>query len=75
MGRLNTQTKLLLLIGPIFLMLIFGLFFLYRSGEKEALLIIEDKSKERAALLGELVDLYGEPLKTLAYDYSYWDEM
>ena len=75
MGRLNTQTKLLLLIGPIFLMLILGLFFLYRSGEKEALLIIEDKSKERAALLGELVDLYGEPLNTLAYDYSFWDEM
>jgi PAS domain S-box-containing protein len=75
MARLRTHTKLVILMGVVVIAFFYGLIGLYHSAGKQALLQLEDKTQDRAAILSELVDLYGAQLKTLANDYSLWGEM
>jgi signal transduction histidine kinase/ActR/RegA family two-component response regulator len=75
MRNIKTQTRLILLMGIVILVFLAGLISLYRRGEKEAFLLLEDKAKERASFLNESIELYGGQLKIFVYDYSYWDDM
>ncbi|MEW5923973.1 MAG: response regulator [Candidatus Zixiibacteriota bacterium] len=75
MAGLRTETRLIVLIGLVIGAFLCGLLLLYNSGEKRTALLVEDKMKERAEFLAEFVELHAEPLKTFAYDYSFWDEM
>lgn len=75
MTRLTVQSRLFLLIATLVVLFLGGLVILYRTGEQQAGLILQERAKEKAALLEQLVDLFGQPTHTLSYDYSYWDEM
>ncbi len=69
------QTKLSLLVGLVILLFVAGMFILYFSENGKVLDILENRREEKRALVKELASLYSEPSRTLAYDYSFWDEL
>ncbi len=75
MGRLTTQVRLLLLTGLMVGLFVLGFVVLVHYDRQQAETLLNERRAERQTLLAQLVDLYSGPLHTLAYDYSYWDEM
>lgn len=71
MKPLRTQTKLLVLMGLVICAFLCGLAFLYRFGEKQAGILLEEKMAEKASFLNEFINLYEDPLQTYAFDYSF----
>lgn len=71
----NTQNKIILLVTLIALVMIAGLFLLRDSDENKLKMLLSERKKEYALLLDNVIDFKSKSLQTLAYDYTYWDEM
>ncbi|PWB76255.1 hypothetical protein C3F09_00845 [candidate division GN15 bacterium] len=71
----RTQTRFILLFSAIIAIVILGAYLWQQSEYAKADLLLRDKKHEKAVQTAELVELRGEALKTVAYDYTYWDEM
>jgi two-component system, cell cycle sensor histidine kinase and response regulator CckA len=71
---IRIQTKLALLVGFVILSFLSGMTVLYRSELAKVRDIMASRQEEKAVLVDELVTLYSAPSRTLAYDYSFWDE-
>lgn len=67
------KVSLVLVAITVLLLLTFVLLGLSARHETESL--FRQRSEETESLIRNLVDLKGEAMKTLAYDYTYWDEM
>jgi signal transduction histidine kinase/CheY-like chemotaxis protein len=73
MGLIRRRIFLLLsVLGCGFLV---GLAALQGGEEKRAEETARSTAEQRSQLLRQLLELRGESLKALAYDYSFWDEM
>lgn len=68
------QTKLAILVGFLVLTFFSSMTLLYRSEQEKVHDIMHRRQEEKTALVRELFNLYGAPPRTLAYDYSFWDE-
>ena len=75
MARLNTQTRLIALLCLVVAVFVGAYLILRHSQDGEAAAMLAGLQSSRAELLGDLLDLTGESLKTFNHDYSYWDEM
>lgn len=71
--RIHTRISLLLLALMVFF--IGGLVFSNYLDKESAKILLKDTTKEKAEALDVIMELQGKPLKTYAYDYSYWDAM
>jgi CheY-like chemotaxis protein/signal transduction histidine kinase len=72
---MKIQTKIISLLFLVLAMFITGLKFLEYSQKQHAESLFRDKSQERRHVFDKLIELKGEFLETLAFDYTYWDEM
>jgi len=72
---MKVRTKLILLLSLlVFIFLI--IFILFRNNERKTLVFLfQNESKEKGKVFDKLLMLKGKSLETLAYDYTYWDEM
>ncbi len=71
--RLHLRILSLFLFCIVIFVLVFTLFISY---ERQGLLrLIDSEKTDEARNFDRFVDLAGESLKTLAYDYTWWDEM
>ncbi len=68
------QTKIAILVGFLILTFFSGMTLLYRQEQDKVHEIMERRKEEKTDLVRELFSLYGAPPRTLAYDYSFWDE-
>jgi signal transduction histidine kinase/ActR/RegA family two-component response regulator/sensor domain CHASE-containing protein len=75
MGQLSTQVRLLLLTALIIAIFFAGFLALYQYDNRQMDLLSQERMSEKTALMVQLVSLYSEPLHSLSYDYSYWDDM
>jgi signal transduction histidine kinase/ActR/RegA family two-component response regulator/sensor domain CHASE-containing protein len=71
----RTQTKFLVLLAVVLCVYLAGLISLHYSGERQARLLLEDKTKEKKELLKQMAVLIEDPVQTMANDYSLWSEM
>jgi len=69
------QTKIFLLIFAITTLFILGLVFLKYFELNRTELLFQDKEREMGEFFDKLAKLKGDLLETLAFDYTYWDEM
>src|SRR6266851_9060996 len=72
---MKIQTKIILLLSLIIAVFMIGLVFLNHSQRNGADLLFEDQEHERNEFFDKFVKVKGESLETLAFDYTYWDEM
>ncbi|HEX3037319.1 MAG TPA: response regulator [Thermodesulfobacteriota bacterium] len=72
---MKVQTKIFLLLSLVTLVFIIGTVFLKNLHRNQAELVVQDKEREKNELYDKLVKLKGESLETLAFDYTFWDEM
>lgn len=63
---------LLLVLGIVF---VAGLLALRRHQEQQAALLARSAADERGFFLRGILDLRGDSLRTLASDYTFWDEL
>jgi len=72
---MRVQTKIILLLfSTVIVFVSFGL--LQRVFEKQRLVtLFSNEEKEIQLIFEKVLELKGKTLKTLAYDYTYWDEM
>jgi signal transduction histidine kinase/ActR/RegA family two-component response regulator len=75
MTKYSTQFRFLVLTGLVLLIFVGCLLVLYYQGNRQARMILEDKSTEKIVLLQKMVELTGRSLQSIANDYSLWDEM
>jgi two-component system, cell cycle sensor histidine kinase and response regulator CckA len=71
----RVQNKILLLVVLIAFAMIVGLYLLKQAEQKKLELLLLDRKNESAILLDKVIELHSKSLQTLAYDYTYWDEM
>lgn len=71
----NTQSKIIILVTLIALMMIVGLYLLRQSEKNKINTLLLDRQEEYAVLLDKVIDFQLKSLQALAYDYTYWDEM
>ncbi len=72
---MKVQTKLVLLMLTVMSLFTGGIVFLRQATIRNAESLLEEKEREKASYFDKLVRLKGASLQTLAYDYTYWDEM
>lgn len=71
----NTQNKIIILVTLIALVMIVGLYSLRQSEKNKIDTLMLDRQEEYAVLLDKVIDFKSNSLQTLAYDYTFWDEM
>jgi len=71
----KTQTRFILLFTAMVAVVIIGAYLWQQSENAKAEILLLDKKSEKASQTEKLIALRGESLKTLAFDYSYWDDM
>lgn len=72
---MKTRTRLALLLGTLLLAFVAGSWVLHYMDMVETRQAFAAQRQERARLLGSLLELTGESLKTFASDYARWDDM
>jgi len=72
---MRVQTKLILLLLVLSITFIAGKYFFQVFEDKRMSALFKGDNEEKSATFDNLIKLKGESLKTLAYDYTYWDEM
>jgi PAS domain S-box-containing protein len=72
---MKIQTKLIILISIIIIIFAGGLVFTNQLEKKKIASILQNRAREKKALLDLVAMLNGNSIKNLAYDYTYWDEM
>ncbi len=72
---IRTQTRLLILIGILVLFFLAGMLVLQEHDKERASAFLSELKIEKTSLVNELIALRGEPIKTFAYDYTFWDDM
>ncbi len=71
----RTEPRFLLLMGSMVCLSVLCLYVMDRAGTHQASLLLKDKTQEKASLVKQVIEMKGESVKILAYDYSMWDEM
>ena len=71
----SVQIKMVLLLSLLTFLFVTGLVFMISLERNRSQLIFREREQAAKLLFYKLVDLNGLSLKTLAFDYSYWDEM
>ncbi|MCX6833358.1 MAG: ATP-binding protein, partial [candidate division Zixibacteria bacterium] len=72
---INVQTRLLLLLAVMICMLLAGMAVLHYSETERVDMTMAEQEQARSMLLQKITDLKSYAARTLAYDYSFWDEM
>lgn len=72
---MRVQTKLSISIFLIIIVFIIAFVIQLGFEQKRLNSLFDDRKNEEMAIFDKILDLKGESLKTLAYDYTYWDEM
>lgn len=75
MLKVRVQTKLTLLLGLVTIVFMVVLVSLQQSLLTQMDLLVRDRVKEQQVLFDKIVELKGAAVATLAFDYTYWDEM
>ncbi len=71
----TVQTRLLFLLIVLVGILLCGMIVLHHSETDRAKSILVDQETSEQKLLHKIIELNGTSLVTLAYDYSFWDDM
>lgn len=72
---MKIKNKLIILLSFV-IFLLFTAFIVSRNFEKRTLVILfEKEAVEKERIFDKLILLKGKSLETLAFDYTYWDEM
>lgn len=69
------QNKIIILLTLLSLIMIVGLYLLRTSDENKIKMLLSERQREYAILLDKVIDLKSKGLQTLAFEYTYWDEM
>jgi signal transduction histidine kinase/sensor domain CHASE-containing protein/AmiR/NasT family two-component response regulator len=72
---INVQTRLLLLLAVMICVLLAGMGALYYSETGRVDMTMAEQEQARNKLLHKVIDLKSYAPRTLANDYSYWDDM
>lgn len=71
---MRVQYRLLILSGLLGIIFLAGLFILKQTQISNAALIIEGQRSKLDKLFNQLVEIEGQSMEVLAYDYTFWDE-
>jgi PAS domain S-box-containing protein len=72
---INVQTRLLLLLAVMIALLLAGM-ALFRHSETERVdMTLAEQEQSRKMLLRKIIDLKSDAPRTMAYDYTFWDDM
>jgi PAS domain S-box-containing protein len=72
---MNVQTRILILLLLMICALLGGMAVLYHSETYRLDLTVREQEQAKNQLLHKIIDLKSYAPKTLAYDYSFWDDM
>ncbi|MDD5194573.1 MAG: PAS domain S-box protein [Candidatus Omnitrophica bacterium] len=72
---MKVRTKLILLLLLLSAIFAAGRYFFQLFENKRMLILLEGDMKDKSFTFDGLMKLKGVSLETLAYDYTYWDEM
>ena len=72
---MRVQTKLFVSLFLITMAFIIAFFISLGFEQKRLNLLFDERKKEEMLVFDKILELRGESLKTLAFDYTYWDEM
>jgi len=72
---MRVQTKLILLLLIFSVIFATGRYFFQTFEDKRMRLLFLEDNREKSIFFDSIVKLKGVSLETLAYDYTYWDEM
>lgn len=72
---MRIQTRIIILLSMVAVVFIAGLVFLERWHKAQLGLILQAEKVEESHSFDELLMVEGRYLETLAFDYTYWDEM
>jgi PAS domain S-box-containing protein len=72
---INVQTRLLILLAVMICLLPAGMAVLHHSETYRLDLTMGEQEQAKYQLLHKIIDLKSYAPKTLAYDYSFWDDM
>lgn len=72
---MKVQIKIIFLMLAI-IIVFFGILFFQKSFERNRLILLFKQEEEHInTVFDKIIDLKGASLNTLAFDYTYWDEM
>ncbi len=69
------EVRVALLILGLLVIYSTDLFYSRHLDHEKIHLLLEEKTKEKAAAFNNIIELKGQALRDFAYDYSFWDEM
>ncbi len=72
---MKVQTKITLLLAAVIATFLAGLWAFSAYDRAQFRRIADERYRERNSSLDEFLSYHGEPLKTLAQDYTSWDDM
>lgn len=72
---MNLQAKVLLSLCLVIVIFGSGLILVKRFDTQRQYLLLQDREQEAVIFFDKLLELNGSSLRTLVYDYTYWDEM
>lgn len=75
MFRINTQTRLSVLLCVLVALFGGSYWGLHQAQRREAEHLLANLREDRAELLTSLLELTGDSLRNFASDYTFWDEM
>lgn len=71
----SIRSRLILLLLSLILVFIAATVMFWRSEKKALVLFFEKEIDYKKTVFDKLLELKGKSIETLAYDYTYWDEM
>ena len=72
---MGVRTRLTLLLTLLVLVFAAGALTIRILDARRIRLLTDDRTREKSALFGRLVELEGKSCKVFSYDYSFWDDM
>lgn len=72
---MKVQTKIILVLCFVVAIFMVGFLIFNQREKQKADLIFQQDESQKNAFFDKLVELKGGSLETLAFDYTYWDEM
>ena len=72
---MKVQTKIILVLCFVVAVFMVGFLIFNQRESEKADLIFQQVERQKKAFFDKLVELKGGSLETLAFDYTYWDEM
>ena len=74
-ARNNLSVKFAALVAMIFAVALVALLLVQRTQRRSLADLLASETRERAGLIGRIVELSGQSLRDFTYDYAQWDDM